>query len=216
MNRSTFVSACAATLLLACTERPSSPSTHTPAPPAETQAPAPSTPQAANTPAAEDAGPPASEVKCSAKELPPKASSAAVPPLPQPVETMRENIIAAARACDYTRLAKLVDENGQGVRFTFGEGHDAVAYWKDEEARGVPVIARIAQVLELPYAQEGDLYYWPSVHITGLKSPKDWKPLVGIYPEAQLKAMQKDNGSYLGLRVGISKTGDWQLAVSGD
>ncbi|AGC46940.1 hypothetical protein MYSTI_05663 [Myxococcus stipitatus DSM 14675] len=129
---------------------------------------------------------------------------------------MRENIIAAARACDYARLAKLVDENGQGVRFTFGEGNDAVAYWKEEEARDVPVLARIAQVLELPYAKEGDLYYWPSVHITGLKSAKDWKPLVGIYPEAQLKAMQKDNGSYLGLRVGIDKAGDWQLAVAGD
>ncbi|QSQ18568.1 hypothetical protein JY572_39030 [Myxococcus landrumensis] len=129
---------------------------------------------------------------------------------------MRESIITAARACDYARLAKLVDEHGQGVRFTFGEGNDAVAYWKDEEARGVPVLARIAQVLELPYATEGDLYYWPSVHITGLKSPKDWKPLVGIYPESQLKAMQKDNGSYLGLRVGINKSGDWQLAVAGD
>ncbi|WP_342375116.1 hypothetical protein NVS55_27930 [Myxococcus stipitatus] len=213
MNRSTLVSVCAATLLLACTERSSSPSAPvdaSPTPPA-TKTPAPS---AAAAP--EDSGPPPSEVKCSAKALPPKPPSAAVPPLPPPVETMRENIIAAARACDYARLAKLVDENGKGVRFTFGEGTDAVAYWKEEEARDVPVLARIAQVLELPYAQEGDLYYWPSVHITGLKSAKDWKPLVGIYPEAQLKAMQKDNGSYLGLRVGINKAGDWQLAVAGD
>jgi hypothetical protein len=39
--------------------------------------------------------------------------------------------------------------------------------------------------------------------------------LEGLYPDEQLRAMQRER-SYLGLRAGITGTGDWQLAVSGD
>ncbi|NVJ21112.1 hypothetical protein HUW62_07775 [Myxococcus sp. AM011] len=130
---------------------------------------------------------------------------------------MRERIMAAARACDYAELAKLVDEKGKSVRFSFGDGDDAVAYWKEQEAQGEPVLARIVQVLELPYAKQGDIYYWPWLHVTGLKTPEDRKALAGIYSDKELKGMQEAfDDAYVGLRVGISKTGDWQLAVSGD
>ncbi|MCE9667953.1 hypothetical protein LY474_09035 [Myxococcus stipitatus] len=136
--------------------------------------------------------------------------------MPAPTEAMRQRIITAARACDYATLGKLANENGQGLRFTFGEGADPIRYWQEAEGRGEPVLARIARVLELPDAKEGALYYWPSVHLTGLRTEQDWKPLVDIYPEQQLRAMQKAGGTYYGLRVGITAEGDWQLAVAGD
>ncbi|WP_223782059.1 hypothetical protein [Myxococcus sp. AS-1-15] len=239
MTRLTRLSVCVAASLVACTER-----TATPAGPVDAGAPAsavaptqPVVPDAppvapgtaggavdladAGTP---DAGPgdagalaqASGGTDCSAAKLKASTKAAPKPPLPPAVESMRTRIIAAARACDYAELGRLVDEKGKSVRFSFGPDEDAVAFWKQEEAKGEPTLARIVQVLELPYAQEGDLYYWPSVHITGFKTEKDVKMLAGVYPKADLESMRKELGSYLGLRVGIDKDGDWQLAVAGD
>ncbi|WP_240356090.1 hypothetical protein [Myxococcus eversor] len=228
MNRFTLLSLCAASLI-ACAERPTKQSPDAdaspPAPRAEAQAPAVAPPpaQAVGAPdsgaMADATGPSdASTAKCSAMGLPVRpATTGGPPPPPKAVQSMRERIMAAARACDYAELAKLVDEKGKSVRFSFGDGDDAVAYWKEQEAQGEPALARIVQVLELPYAKEGDIYYWPWLHVTGLKTPQDRKALAGIYSDAELKGMQEAfDDAYVGLRVGISKTGDWQLAVSGD
>lgn len=233
MNRFTLLSLCAASLI-ACAERSSKQSPDAdaspPAPRAEAQAPAVAPPAPAQA-VVEAVGTPdsgamadgtgnsdASTGKCSAMGLPvPPAATGGPPPPPKAVQSMRERIMAAARACDYAELAKLVDEKGKSVRFSFGDGDDAVAYWKEQEAQGEPVLARIVQVLELPYAKQGDIYYWPWLHVTGLKTPEDRKALAGIYSDKELKGMQEAfDDAYVGLRVGISKTGDWQLAVSGD
>ncbi|MCP3169472.1 hypothetical protein [Myxococcus qinghaiensis] len=235
MNRFALLSLCAASLV-ACTERSSKQSPDAEASPSaprvEAQAPVVAPPPAAPTPAVVEAvgtpdsgtmaggtGPSdASTAKCSAMGVPVRpAATGGPPPPPKAVESMRNRIMAAARACDYAELAKLVDEKGKSVRFSFGDGDDAVAYWKEQEAQGEPVLARIVQVLELPYAKQGDIYYWPWLHVTGLKTPQDRKALTGIYSDEELKGMQEAfDDAYVGLRVGISKTGDWQLAVSGD
>lgn len=223
MNRSTLLSACVAVSLLACAERPSGAPVDAGAPPVEARAEVPDagppveagTPPdagalaAAPSPAPADAG----SAACSAGTLSAK-TMVPMPPPPPPVERMRRQIIAAAVACDYAALAKLADENGKGVRFTFGPGKDAVAYWRRVEAEGEPVLARMVQVLNLPYAKQGDLYFWPAVHVTN--ADKDWQAVVGVYPEKQVQAMKAGGTGYLGLRVGISAKGDWQLAVSGD
>ncbi|MCP3099910.1 hypothetical protein LZ198_13625 [Myxococcus sp. K15C18031901] len=230
MHRSTLLSTCAALSLLACTERPPAPASNPDAAPSAVRPPnppeldagptvvTPSTPDAGSV---SDAGLVAADAStpgesCSAARLPPAPVKAAKPSVPAPTEAMRQRILMAARACDYAALATLANENGQGLRFTFGEGNDPVEYWRQAEARGEPVLARIAQVLELPDAKEGALYYWPSVHVTGIRNASDWKPLVGLYPEKQLRAMKKEGGTYYGLRVGITAEGDWQLAVQGD
>ncbi|MCP3057632.1 hypothetical protein LXT21_02450 [Myxococcus sp. K38C18041901] len=235
MNRLTRLSICVAASLVACTERTATPASG----PADAGAPAaavaPTQPVVPDSPPVApgttgsavdltdagtgDAGAvaqAAGSTDCSAAKLKASTKAAPKPPLPPAVESMRTRIIAAARACDYTELGRLVDEKGKSVRFSFGPDEDAVTFWKQQEAKGEPTLARIVQVLELPYAQEGDLYYWPSVHITGLKTEKDVKMLAGVYPKATLESMRKEMGSYLGLRVGIDKDGDWQLAVAGD
>ncbi|QSQ27994.1 hypothetical protein JY651_05560 [Pyxidicoccus parkwayensis] len=127
---------------------------------------------------------------------------------------MRRRIIAAAVACDYAALAKLADENGKGLRYSFGDGEGPAAYWRRVEQQGEPVLARMVQVLNLPYAKQGEAYYWPAVHVTN--ADKDWQAVVGVYPEKQIQAMKQGGTGYLGLRVGISAKGDWQLAAAGD
>ncbi|MCP3140625.1 hypothetical protein [Pyxidicoccus xibeiensis] len=223
MTRSTLLSLCLAAPLLACTER--SATADAGAPPASavvTDAGAP----APGSEAVMDAGPgdagasavgmypaDAGSGACSASTLTPRAEPAR-PPLPAPVESMRSRIIAAAVACDYAALATLADEQGKSVRFSFGDATDAAAYWREAEQQGEPVLARMVGVLQRPYARQEGLYYWPAVHVTGAK--KDWQALQGLYPAEQLEAMQEGGSGYLGLRLGISPKGDWQLAVAGD
>ncbi|GHG81238.1 hypothetical protein [Comamonas sp. JC664] len=244
MNRTSLLSLCVAASLFACTERTPAPAagtdsgkpaapavapTPTPegtgntAPPPETQQPTATAEGDSGTQAAgandsgvgEYTGAPAGEkATCSASGLSPRAEPAS-PTLPPPVESMRQRIIAAAVACDYAALNTLADENGKAVRFSYGGDTDAGDYWRKSEKNGNPELARIVQVLNLPYAKEGNLYFWPAVHVTGAKSDKDWGAVKGIYSEAELAGM-KDQGGYLGLRVGITPEGDWQLAVSGD
>jgi hypothetical protein len=137
-----------------------------------------------------------------------------IPPPPPAVESMRRRIIAAAVACDYAALGALANENGRGLRFSFGPGKDPVAFWREAEASGEPVLARMVHVLNLPGARQGDLYLWPAVHVT--HAERDWKALAGVYPDQQLQAMREGGSGYLGLRLGITSQGDWQLAVAGD
>jgi len=227
MNRSALLSACLAATLLACSERASSPAAGVDAgapPTAQPPAgdPAPTAPASAaadsgvpdagalaGQPTAADAG----SAACSAGTLSPR-TQIPIPPPPPPVEGMRRRIIAAAVACDYAALAALADENGKGLRYSFGGGKDPAAFWREAEAAGEPVLARMVQVLNLPHAKQGDLLVWPAVHATNAE--KDWKALAGVYPEAQLQAMKEGGSGYLGLRLGITSKGDWQLAVSGD
>ncbi len=158
-----------------------------------------------------DAG---SAARCSASTLSPTPTPPQTP-LPLAVDSMRRRIVAAAVACDYAALAALADENGEGLRFSFGPDTDVAAYWrKVETEQGEPVLARLVRILNLPHIQEGNFYIWPSVFREGATA-KDWDALKGLYPDTQLKAMQKQ-GSYLGLRTAITPAGDWQYAVAGD
>jgi hypothetical protein len=221
MNCSALLSACLAASLVACSER-------TPGPTADAGAAPVQVPDAGATVEAPstDAGPPdagplagapsapgAGSATCSAATLS-RRPQAPVPPPPPPVEDMRRRILTAAAACDYAALAKLADENGKGLRVSFGDATDPEAFWRSAEAKGEPVLARMVQVLELPAAKQGEAYYWPAVHVT--HADKDWGALSDVYPEAQVRAMRQGGTGYLGLRLGISTKGDWQLAVAGD
>ncbi len=228
MNRSALLSACVAVSFVACSERSPSSTADANTAPVEARpevtdasAPAPAPVEAPADAGAEDAGAQAEAPSpadagsgaCSAASLSPK-TLIPTPPPPPLVEGMRRRIIAAAVACDYQALAKLGDENGKGLRVSFGDASNVAAFWRDAEKGGEPVLARMVQLLNLPYAKQEGLYYWPAVHVTGAE--KDWQALSGVYPEKQLRAMQEGGTGYLGLRLGISAKGDWQLAVAGD
>jgi hypothetical protein len=208
MNRSLLLlSACVLATSLACTD-----SRRVPAP-REHQDP-PSGAEKADA-APRDAG--AGEVgmpDCSAHGLSPTPSPAN-PPLPPAVDSMRRRIVAAAVACDYAALGALADEQGKGLRFSFGPDKDVAPFWRRlEQERGEPVLARLVKILSLPSTKQGELYVWPSAFRENATA-QDFAALEGLYPDEQLRAMQRER-SYLGLRAGITGTGDWQLAVSGD
>ncbi|ATB36856.1 hypothetical protein CYFUS_002271 [Cystobacter fuscus] len=225
MNRALFLSACVLTMSSACTD-----SRRAPAPPEHRDAPtgAGKTDAAPIDAGVNDAGLPDAGLAdagipsptpdggaaCSAQGLSPTPSPAN-PPLPPAVDSMRRRIVAAAVACDYAALAALGDEQGKSLRFSFGPDEDVARFWRQaEQERGEPVLARMVKLLSLPYTKQDELYVWPTAFRENATA-QDFEALKGIYPDAQLQAMQRD-GSYLGLRVGISSTGDWQLAVSGD
>ncbi|WP_341870964.1 hypothetical protein, partial [Corallococcus llansteffanensis] len=164
--------------------------------------------------ASTDAG--ATAVTCSARKLSPVPKPTAKP-LPPAVASMRERIIAAAVACDYAALAKLADEKGQSVRFSFGPDEDPAVYWRsveEHETTPQPVMALLVQVLNLPFYEQDNLILWPTAFREGA-TDADFRALKDLYPPGELQAMRKEK-TYLGLRVGISLEGDWQLAVAGD
>ncbi|WP_233602081.1 hypothetical protein, partial [Corallococcus sp. CA047B] len=181
-----------------------------------TEAPATGASSDAGATASTDAGTTAAAATCSARGL------SAVPkptakPLPPAAASMRERIIAAAVACDYAALQTLGDEKGKAVRFSYDPDQDMATTWRIQEEWAEapqPVLSRLVQVLNLPSYQEGNLIYWPTAFREGA-TDADWRALKGLYPDDQLQAMRKDK-SYLGLRVGITVDGDWQLAVAGD
>ncbi|WP_240359331.1 hypothetical protein [Pyxidicoccus trucidator] len=224
MNRFALLSACFAVSLLACSERSPGPTADAGAAPVQARpevvdagAPEPvveAAPADAGALAeAPDAGAPdAGSGACSASRLSAK-TQIPMPPPPPPVERMRRRIIAAAVACDYAALEKLADENGKGLTYTFGDGESPTAYWREHEKEGQPVLARMVQLLNLPYAKEDEMFVWPAVHVT--VTEKNWQALSGVYPEEQLREMKKEGG-YLGLRLAISAKGDWLFAVAGD
>jgi hypothetical protein len=138
------------------------------------------------------------------------------PALPPAVDAMRRRIIAAAVACDYAALAALGDENGKGLKFSFGIEKNPAVYWREMEQQGDPVMARMVKVLQLPHLKASSQYVWPALFITGPKTEADWKSLEGLYPAEQLRNMRDADVGYLGLRVSITAKGDWEYAIEGD
>jgi hypothetical protein len=177
--------------------------------------PPPTRPPAPPASASSDSGTPAAAT-CSASRLSPIPKPTATP-LPPAVASMRERIIKAAVACDYAGLQKLGDEKGQSVRFSYDPDQDMATTWRIQEEwkdNPQPVLARLVQVLNLPFYKEGDLYWWPTAFRD--KAPNsDFDLLKGIYPDEMIADMRKEK-SYYGMRVGISSDGDWQAAIQGD
>ncbi len=135
--------------------------------------------------------------------------------LPGPVADLARRIITAANECDYERLAELA---GPQFSFTFGGADDPVAFWRDLEARGEPVTARMIQVLgfshDLLEVADPDIYVWPAV--AGEEPTEaDWDEVRDLYSDADIASM-KEYGGYLGWRLGIASDGTWMSFVAGD
>ena len=151
--------------------------------------------------------------RCSASTLNAEPS-APRSPLPPAVESMRRRIIAAAVACDYEALARLASEKGAELSLGFGTDTDVAATWRKSEQDGVPVLAQLVKVLNVPHTQEETVYVWPSA-FSDKDTPEDWKALEGLYPAERLAQWREGDG-YTGFRTGIDATGDWQFALRGD
>ncbi|MDF1596385.1 MAG: hypothetical protein P1T08_09880 [Acidimicrobiia bacterium] len=150
---------------------------------------------------------------CSATGLPstPEAQGG----LPEAVSMTREAIVAAATSCDIDSLAALAGES-------FVYGLDPVAgpgrTWRQIEQRGGGVLARIADVLALPYVvidvDGSRVYTWPSA-FQEQPTEADWDALSAVYNEEDVDNF-KALGGYAGMRVGIAEDGAWAFAVEGD
>jgi hypothetical protein len=133
--------------------------------------------------------------------------------LPEAVATLRTQIAAAAQACDYDRLQELALAE-DGFTYSFGGETSAADYWAGAEERGEPIMKILLESLR----QTGHLYQgnwvWPTAY-SDTPTDADWAALSGLYPADQLTSW-REQGQFLGYRVGITPGGDWQFFVAGD
>lgn len=163
------------------------------------------------------------DFRCSAGEMDPPRGQ---PELPDAVLATRSRIITAARTCDFQALAELVPET---FLASFGGG-DAIELWKEQEARGDRPLAAMVTVLSLPHAvvttDDGPedsfgprtFHVWPTAATYGAWDDipvEDRWALRELYTETDL-ADFADVGGYVGYRISIAETGEWQFFVNGD
>jgi hypothetical protein len=150
-------------------------------------------------------------VTCSAARLPAVSDQAG---LPRKVAATRRAIADAARACDFGRLNRLA-RGGKGFTHSYGAAGTPGQHWRRLERAGEPVLRILVRILDLPHVRnEAGQYAWPSAYREH-PTARDWKLLEGIYTRKQIAGFKR-YGSYLGYRVGITKTGRWLFFVSGD
>ncbi len=140
------------------------------------------------------------------------------PGLPDQVGAMYVNILQAASLCDFTTLDELALEGE--FSYNFDEGFAGM--FRQAEAAGSPEVRLISQVLGLPYgtvdAGDETIYVWPEVatydswdQVT--VEEQNQLSFVYDFPEQQQFA---GFGAYIGLRVGITESGDWVFVATGD
>lgn len=129
------------------------------------------------------------------------------------VAAKRDEIVAAAAACDYDALAAAAFS--QGFTYSYGDDGDPATFWREVEDSGEPVLASLVATLELPNIEdEIGFTNWPSAHQDN-PSEADWDALTAIYTDEDIAAWRED-GSFLGYRIGITDEADWIFFVAGD
>ena len=135
--------------------------------------------------------------------------------VPAEVVTTAVAIDRAAATCDWAALSELL---GDGFTASLGGG-DAIAFWRDGEAKGRRPMWYLRTVLGLPWADDGERVVWPSVFI---RADCDWAPdeyryLEALgYDEKTAEENCETIGGYADYRVGIDRDGHWRFFVAGD
>jgi hypothetical protein len=149
---------------------------------------------------------------CSAISAPDRQSQAG---LPDAVAVVREEIVTAARACDWERLAGYA---APGFVSSFGGGdfEDVVGDYGRLE-----ILLRLLNtpfgVVEQPGGDR--IFVWPSAfaYETWDEVPEeDVRALESIYGPGEVESKIARYESYLGWRIGITEQGDWLYFVAGD
>lgn len=118
----------------------------------------------------------------------------------------------------------MADLGAAGGQFTYSFGLEGAPaqYWQEQEARGEPVLRRLVEVLDLPFATrpvDGSVQYvWPSAFAYERwdEVPADVvASLRRVFSGDELRQFEQF-GSYVGYRVGITDGGDWLFFVAGD
>jgi hypothetical protein len=157
---------------------------------------------------------------CSAEGMD-TAEFTAHPDLTGAANETRRDIAAAAAACDFDGLAALTAED---FSYSFGDGADPAGYWREQEARGEPVLRILVTLLGMnPHVREpegaGDdapaetVFTWPRVFQDD--TPEARAELeAALGPELVADAYAPEG--YLGWRAGIAGDGRWIFFVAGD
>ncbi len=144
--------------------------------------------------------------------------------LPEAVAAMRRAILTAARSGDLERMRPVLETNELMPVFSFGGGTDPIAFWKQssEDGKGRTMLARMVEILNMPYVVEGKgtrdaIYIWPYLYSLDPDrlTPAQEVDAYRLMSVKELKSMRAF-GSYVGYRLGISPDGTWQFFVAGD
>ena len=141
--------------------------------------------------------------------------------LPAKVAEMRDALIAAAEDRDWEALRELIPD--RGFEFSFGLPDDPIAYWKDREAEGEPVLDILVTLLQGPWARNeptnrGEvLYVWPAPSV---EPAEEWSrrdiAILRRTSSAREIELYQDLGHFIGWRVGIWEDGTWSSYIAGD
>ncbi len=140
--------------------------------------------------------------------------------LPDAVARTRQEIVAAAVACDYDGLSELA---GDEFSYTFGRAEQPPGeYWRDLEAGGEEPLRALVELLNMPYgtidAEGATVYVWPSAFTYeswDAVPEEDRRALERLYDDEDFEAFET-SGAYLGYRVGIRGNGRWLYFIAGD
>ncbi len=146
------------------------------------------------------------------------ARADAQPGLPDPVAATRDGILDAAERCDFAALDGLALDGE--FSYNFDSGFPGM--FRQAEGAGAPTVRLIAQMLGFPHgtvdAGGEIIYVWPEIatyESWDQVSVEEQNRLSFVYdfPEQRQFA---DFGAYVGLRVGITESGDWVFVATGD
>lgn len=144
------------------------------------------------------------------------------PDLPEPVAETRQEIAAAAAACDFDALQSLARAGSEPFTYSFGGGGRPARFWRRQERAGDEPLRLMGGVLARPFgtveAGGSVQYVWPSAFAF-----QDWRDVPAEDREALKPLYDRQDfelfarfGGYIGYRIGISESGEWLYFVAGD
>lgn len=155
----------------------------------------------------------------------PSSSSAASepgqPPLPEPVQRMREAIMDAARTGDIDRMQAVLEMSELKPMTGSGPGEKAIDFWRRTSADGAgrALLAAMLNVFDTNCARvDGkggpDMYIWPGFSERPLTTitPVEEVELYRIVPADKADPMKKA-GKYQSYRGAIGADGTWHYFV---
>jgi hypothetical protein len=148
-------------------------------------------------------------------------------PLPEPVEEMRQAILAATHSGNIEDLRVPLDWNELKPEVAASAGEDPIAHWKKASAdgNGREILAALAEILpmraaELPFGKDLEnniIYVWPYLAEVdlGKLTPAQEVDLIRLVGPAEAKAMQAKK-KWAWWRLTIGADGTWHSFKKAD
>lgn len=150
----------------------------------------------------------------------------APPPLPRPVQEMREAILAAVHSGDIEELRVALEWNELPPHVADEPVGDPIAYWKkiSGDGEGREILAALGEILEcfptaLPIGDDIEnnlVYVWPGLAEADLSklTPQQEVALYRLVSPAEAKAMREAN-RWQWWRLAIGADGTWHTFHKG-